>query len=83
MLPIDWHAIVQAGDPATNYQLFPGDRVYIKSDPFILADNIIAKIVAPIERILGVTLLGASVYRTFQSTGSRGNNNGGFIVTGF
>jgi polysaccharide export outer membrane protein len=82
ILPVDWLAIVQGGATRTNYQLFPGDRVYIKSDPFILLDNVIAKVVAPIERILGVTLLGASVYRTFQSSSGRGNN-GSFIVTGF
>ncbi len=30
VLPVDWKAIVQGGNAATNYQLLPGDRVYIK-----------------------------------------------------
>jgi polysaccharide export outer membrane protein len=33
ILPVDWQVIVQAGDTATNYQLFPGDRIFIKADP--------------------------------------------------
>jgi polysaccharide export outer membrane protein len=83
ILPVDWLAIVQGGATRTNYQLFPGDRVYIKADPFILVDNVIAKVVAPIERILGVTLLGSSLIRTFQNNNGTRSTNGGFIVTGF
>jgi polysaccharide export outer membrane protein len=60
ILPVDWQAITQGGATGTNYQLFPGDRIYVKADPFICADNTLAKVLAPIERILGVTLLGAS-----------------------
>jgi polysaccharide biosynthesis/export protein len=29
-LPVDWAAITQLGDTTTNYQLLPGDRVYVK-----------------------------------------------------
>ena len=31
VLPVDWNAIAQRGEAATNYQLLPGDRVCIKS----------------------------------------------------
>jgi len=30
VLPVDWEAITRRGATATNYQLFPGDRVYIE-----------------------------------------------------
>lgn len=30
ILPVDWKAIVQHGQTATNYQILPGDRVYVK-----------------------------------------------------
>jgi polysaccharide export outer membrane protein len=73
VLPVDWMAITQGGSTATNYQLFPGDRIYIKSDWLICFDNAVAKIVAPIERVLGVTLLGASTVQTIRNTN---NNNG-------
>ncbi len=84
VLPVDWLAIVQSGSTRTNYQLFPGDRVYIKADPLIALDNMIAKIVSPIERIFGVTLLGSAVVNSFHNNGNRNGNNGGFIFgTGF
>jgi protein involved in polysaccharide export with SLBB domain len=33
VLPVDWGAITQGGDAATNYVLRPGDRVYIQASP--------------------------------------------------
>ena len=75
VLPIDWKAITQAGRTETNYQLLPGDRIYISSDPMICLYNYIDKMVAPVERILGVTLLWATTAQTL-----RGNNTGGVIV---
>ena len=84
ILPVDWLAIVQGGATRTNYQLFPGDRVYIKADPFIALDNWLAKVFAPVERLLGISLLGATTFQTFRNNGLHGNRNGtGFIVTGF
>jgi polysaccharide export outer membrane protein len=79
ILPVDWQAIVQGGSTRTNYQLFPGDRIYVRSDPLIAADNILAKILAPLERLMGFTLLTTSTIRTIENN----NNNGsgvGFIV---
>ena len=61
LLPVDWQAITKAGSTATNYQLLPGDRLFVGIDPWIAADGYLAKVVAPINRILGVTLLGNSV----------------------
>lgn len=78
ILPVDWNAITQAGSTGTNYQIFPGDRIYVQSDPLIRFDNALAKFLSPIERILGVTLLGSSVVNSIN-----GNNNGagvGFVV---
>jgi polysaccharide export outer membrane protein len=74
VLPVDWNAITQGGQTTTNYQLFPGDRVYVAADKLIAFDNWLSKIFAPIERVLGVTLLGASTVRTITD-----NNNTGFI----
>ncbi|HYV36348.1 MAG TPA: polysaccharide biosynthesis/export family protein [Gemmataceae bacterium] len=74
VLPVDWQAITRRGCAATNYQLMPGDRLYVAVDPFIEADGFLAKVIAPIERVLGIILLGNSSVRSFQSNG--GNNNG-------
>src|SRR5262249_1647894 len=39
ILPIDWMAITQGGSTCTNYQVFPGDRIYVKADCLITLDN--------------------------------------------
>jgi polysaccharide export outer membrane protein len=78
ILPVDWRAIVEGGSTATNYQLFPGDRVFVSADRLIQIDNTLAKVLAPIERLLGFTLLTTSVIQSFRSNG---NGNGvGFIA---
>ena len=58
MLPVDWDGITQRADVTTNYQLLPGDRVFIAHNKIVAFDSAIAKITSPLERILGFTLLG-------------------------
>ena len=76
VLPVDWLAIAEGGSTRTNYQLFPGDRIYIKSDPLIHFNNALSKILAPVQQILGVTLLGASLTQIFRNN----NGNGSGLV---
>ena len=75
VLPVDIDAIMRGGATATNYQLLPGDRLFIAQDPWIAFNNIIEKVTAPFEQIMGSTLLGAQTVYTFQ----RGSNFGGGI----
>jgi protein involved in polysaccharide export with SLBB domain len=58
MLPIDWEAITQQADVTTNYQLLPGDRVFIAHNRLVAFDSAVAKFTSPFERIFGFTLLG-------------------------
>jgi polysaccharide biosynthesis/export protein len=60
IFPVDLRAITECAATATNYQLLPGDRVYVQADPWIATDNALAKVLAPVERIFGITLLGSS-----------------------
>jgi polysaccharide biosynthesis/export protein len=76
VLPVDWQAITQGGRTETNYQLLPGDRIYISADPLIVVYNFIDKVLAPIERVLGVTLLGQTVAAGF---GPGGLGGAGFL----
>jgi polysaccharide biosynthesis/export protein len=76
ILPVDWIALTQRGDACTNYQLLPGDRVYVAEDKLVTTDNMLAKIIAPIERIFGITLLGSSTVFNLRNGGNNGNNNG-------
>jgi polysaccharide biosynthesis/export protein len=64
VLPVDWNAIVRGGSTATNYQIMPGDRVYVGLDPWIRTDQFLAKVISPVERIFGITLLGATTLQT-------------------
>ena len=79
ILPVDWCGIAQRGSAATNFQMFPGDRLYIHSDCLIRADSVIGKVLNPIQRILGGALLGSSVYNSIKtgSNSSGGNGNTG------
>lgn len=43
-LPVDWNAITRNGITATNYQIFPGDRLYIRGSAFTRIDSSIARI---------------------------------------
>ncbi len=74
-LPVDWKAITECADTRTNYQLIPGDRIFVKAYAATTADVKMARVLAPIERVLGVTLLGVSTGRAFNNF-SNNNNNG-------
>jgi polysaccharide export outer membrane protein len=67
VFPIDWKGIVENGDTRTNYQVLPGDRIMVKAYPLVEVDIKLARIVSPIERILGVTLLGSSTVNSIRT----------------
>jgi len=75
ILPVDWIGLTQHGVTVTNYQIFPGDRVYVKAQRLITIDRTIAKILSPAERLLGVTLLGTQTYNTVAGRGLGFGNN--------
>lgn len=78
-LPVRWNDIVRGGATDTNYQLLPGDRLYVKADDLILFDTWVAKITAPWERIFGFTILGNGTVRALQrGRSAQGGGGGGF-----
>jgi polysaccharide export outer membrane protein len=60
VLPVDWVGITTRGRTATNYQLLPGDRLYVKAYTLTTLDLAMGRLFAPLERVLGITLLGTS-----------------------
>jgi polysaccharide export outer membrane protein len=76
ILPVDWVGITQHGQTVTNYQIMPGDRVYVKALKIVTIDTTLARILQPIERLFGVTLLGTSTVNSFKNNGNN-NNTGG------
>lgn len=79
ILPIDWPAITQLGDAQTNYQILPGDRVYVAEDKLVALDTQLGKLFAPIQRVLGLALLasGTAQFIEFYEEGPVGGIGGG------
>jgi polysaccharide export outer membrane protein len=76
ILPINWQAITMAGDTTTNYQLFPGDRIYVKANCLLAINNYLGQFLAPIEQIFGAVLLGAGTVGAIENLHRGGANNG-------
>jgi polysaccharide export outer membrane protein len=77
ILHVDYVAVTQHGNVNTNYQLFPGDRVYVRAERVFRFDNTLQKFLTPVERLLGITLLGGSAYNTV--TNRRQNSGNGLF----
>ena len=73
ILPVDWVAISRGGSTATNFQLMPGDRVFIADDKLMATNNLLAKLIGPVERLLGVGGLGVNTVRISQLMGREFN----------
>jgi polysaccharide export outer membrane protein len=79
--PVDWNAIARCADTRTNYQVLPGDRIYMQAEPLVTLDSALARIFVPIERVLGVTLLGRATVGELAvplGTTTGGVGGGGF-----
>lgn len=76
VLPIDWLGMTQLGQVRTNYQVLPGDRIFVQAYPAVAFDSTLARIISPIERVFGVTLLGNSTIQNFQNGGQNGFGGG-------
>ena len=75
VLPVDWEAITRGAMTDTNYQILPGDRLYIVDDKLVAADNYLAKFTNPIGRMLNISLQGSSTIRSTQVLGRSYNQN--------
>lgn len=66
VLPVDWEAVVAQGAVATNYQLMPGDRLFVAEDKWIALDTSLAKVFAPMERVMGFAFQGVQTVSRFS-----------------
>jgi hypothetical protein len=86
ILPVDWCGITRKGEVKTNYQIMPGDRVYILSQPLTKFDTYLARVLAPVNRVLGTSLLATSVANQARNlsrplgSGAGVGNNVGLIL---
>ena len=66
ILPVDWSGITRGANTCTNYQLLPGDRIFLAEDRLRALDGLLSKVLNPIERVLGFTLLGTQTVQTIN-----------------
>jgi polysaccharide export outer membrane protein len=66
VLPVAWDAITKGASTATNYQILPGDRIFIANDRTIALTNWVNKTIAPVERLFGFTSLGTQLVYEFK-----------------
>ncbi len=75
ILPIDYMAITRGGLTTTNYQILPGDRLFVAEDSEVGLNNFVLKITSPASQLLNISYLGANTSRFFQTMGRRYNLN--------
>jgi polysaccharide export outer membrane protein len=79
ILPVEWDLVVKGGSTTTNYQLLPGDRVFIADNPWADMSMVVSRTIAPFERLLNFGLLGTNVVQQMNRF-PRGNfQNAGFF----
>lgn len=57
VLPVNYAAIVNAGDPTTNYQLMPGDRLVVYRDPIVRTTVFINRLAEPFLTVVNAVQL--------------------------
>jgi polysaccharide biosynthesis/export protein len=75
ILPVDYVGLTQHAITATNYQILPGDRIYVRADGVMRVDGTMQKWFTPVERVLGLGLLGSSTYNSITNRRQTLNGN--------
>ncbi len=60
ILPVNWEDITRGASTATNYQLMPGDRLFIAEHRFQKASAVVTMALRPVESIFGSLSLATS-----------------------
>lgn len=66
ILPVDYEAVTRGASVATNYQIMPGDRLFIAEDRNTALANFLGKVISPFERVAGFAGLTASTIRNYS-----------------
>jgi polysaccharide export outer membrane protein len=64
------------GKACTNFQLLPGDRVFVAEDKLIALNTGLSKLFAPMERVMGFSLMGVGTATRFSGPVLKGGGNG-------
>jgi polysaccharide export outer membrane protein len=66
VLPVNWRDVTRGGSTATNYQVLPGDRIFISESRLVAFDATIERLTRPFERMLGFTALASQTIQSVQ-----------------
>jgi polysaccharide export outer membrane protein len=66
ILPVNWREITRGGSAKSNYQVLPGDRIFIAEDRMTAIASTVDRLSAPFERMFGLILLGTQTVQTMQ-----------------
>jgi polysaccharide biosynthesis/export protein len=73
ILPVDLDAITQGGVTTTNYQIMPGDRIYVIPDSLVEANTVISRVSDPMKRVLSIMYTTGDTVRGTQTLGREYN----------
>lgn len=65
-LPVNLAAITSGGDPTTNYQLMPGDRLVVYRDPIVRTTIFLDRLAAPFQTVINSMLQATFTFRSIQ-----------------
>ena len=60
ILPVNWGDITRGASTATNYQMMPGDRLFIAENKYSRASAAVSTVLRPFEQIFGFVSLATS-----------------------
>lgn len=60
ILPVNWEDITEGASTATNYQLMPGDRLFIAADRMSKFGAVVATVLRPFEQVFAFVSLSTS-----------------------
>ena len=75
VLPVDWKSVTSLASTETNYQILPGDRLFVAEDKHVAFGTWVDKVVSPFERIMAFSMLGADTVTRFSGNVMGGGGN--------
>jgi polysaccharide export outer membrane protein len=79
-LEVCWEDITSNAYARTNYQVLPGDRIFVAEDHLIAANTFLGKLFAPMEQVMGFATFGVGTVTRFSGKvlAGGGNSNAAF-----
>ena len=74
-LEVCWEDVTANAYSRTNYQILPGDRIFVAEDHLIAWNTALGKILAPVNQLMGFSLLGVGTITRFSGHVLDGGGN--------